>query len=133
LEFIWNLEFGIWNFFPLFVESNENTLLHMPILEIESQTFEVDGDGFLQEPDLWNEDVAKMFALHDGTGELNDKHWAVINFIREHWLENDMAPMVRKICQHTGLKLREIYQLFPMGPARGACKIAGLPKPDGCV
>jgi tRNA 2-thiouridine synthesizing protein E len=129
------LEFGIWDleFFPLFVESNKNTLLHMPILEIESQTFEVDGDGFLQQPEVWNEEVARMFAINDGTGELNDKHWAVISFIREHWLENDMAPMVRKICQHTGLKLREIYQLFPMGPARGACKIAGLPKPDGCV
>jgi TusE/DsrC/DsvC family sulfur relay protein len=48
-------------------------------------------------------------------------------------IEDDMAPMVRKICQHTGLRLREIYDLFPMGPAKGACKIAGLPKPDGCV
>lgn len=105
----------------------------MPTLEIENHSFEVDGDGFLQQPDLWSEEVAKLFALNDGTGDLNDKHWAIISYIREHWLETDMAPMVRKICQHTGLRLREIYQLFPMGPARGACKIAGLPKPDGCV
>jgi len=105
----------------------------MPILKLDGKEFEVDGDGFLQQPDLWNEDVAQLFAVDDGTGELNEKHWAVIKLIRNHWLETDMAPMVRKICQETGLRLREIYQLFPAGPARGACKIAGLPKPDGCV
>lgn len=105
----------------------------MPKIEIEGREFEVDGDGFLQNPKIWDEEVASLFASTDGTGELNEKHWAVIKFIREHWEKNDMAPMVRKICQHTGLRLREIYELFPMGPAKGACKIAGLPKPDGCV
>ncbi|HOW26170.1 MAG TPA: TusE/DsrC/DsvC family sulfur relay protein [Bacteroidales bacterium] len=105
----------------------------MPKQEIQGMTFDVDGDGFLQQPDLWTEEVAVLFARYDGTGELNEKHWAVIRFIRNHWKETDMAPMVRKICEHTGLRLREIYELFPMGPARGACKIAGLPKPDGCV
>ena len=105
----------------------------MSKLAIEGKEFEVDGDGFLQQPEIWNEEVACLFAQTDGTGELNEKHWAVINFIRKHWEEKDMAPMVRKICQHTGLRLREIYDLFPMGPARGACRIAGLPKPDGCV
>ena len=105
----------------------------MTILKIDSRVLEVDGDGFLQNPEIWDEKVAQIFAETDGTGELNDKHWAVIRFIRSHWEENDMAPMVRKICQNTGLKLREIYELFPMGPAKGACKIAGLPKPDGCV
>jgi TusE/DsrC/DsvC family sulfur relay protein len=105
----------------------------MPRMEAGGQQFEVDGDGFLQEPEVWSEDAARIFALADGTGELTEKHWAVINYIRGYWLENDMAPMVRKICQHTGIRLREIYALFPMGPAKGACKIAGLPKPDGCV
>lgn len=102
-------------------------------LEINGRVFEVDGDGFLQEPEIWNDDVARLFATTDGTGELTEQHFMVIHFIRNHWEENDMAPMVRKICQHTGLRLREIYELFPMGPARGACRIAGLPKPDGCV
>ena len=105
----------------------------MPKIEIEGREFEVDGDGFLQEPKVWNEEVAQLFAQQDGTGDLTDKHWAVVNFIRQHWEENDMAPMVRNICKHTGLRLREIYEMFPMGPAKGACKIAGLPKPDGCV
>lgn len=101
--------------------------------EIDGHVFQVDGDGFLQNPEIWNDEVARLFAREDGTGELTDDHWKVIRFIRQHWENNDMAPMVRKICQHTGLRLRQIYELFPDGPARGACKIAGLPKPDGCV
>jgi tRNA 2-thiouridine synthesizing protein E len=102
-------------------------------IEIEGREFEVDGDGFLQQPEVWDEGVARLFAITDGTGELTEKHWAIIKYIRQYWLENDLAPMVRKVCQNTGLRLREIYELFPMGPAKGACKIAGLPKPDGCV
>jgi TusE/DsrC/DsvC family sulfur relay protein len=105
----------------------------MPKIEIDGHELEVDGDGFLQQPEMWSEEVAQIFAAGDGTGDLSDKHWAVIKYIRQYWQENDMAPMVRKICQHTGLRLREIYELFPLGPAKGACKIAGLPKPDGCV
>jgi dissimilatory sulfite reductase related protein len=105
----------------------------MPTLNILGKEFEVDGDGFLQQPELWNEEVARLFATTDNTGELTEKHWAVINFIRNHWKETNMAPMVRSVCQNTGLRLKEIFELFPMGPARGACRIAGLPKPDGCV
>lgn len=105
----------------------------MPQIEFEGRQLDVDGDGFLQEPGLWDERVASHFAALDGTGELTEKHWAVVRYIRAYWQANDMAPMVRNICQETGLRLREIYTLFPMGPAKGACKIAGLPKPDGCV
>jgi TusE/DsrC/DsvC family sulfur relay protein len=107
--------------------------LDMPIIEIEGHSFEVDGDGFLQQPELWNDEVAQLFANQDGTGLLTDRHWAVIRFIRKHWEQTDMAPMVRSMCQSTGLRLKEIFELFPLGPARGACRIAGLPKPDGCV
>ncbi len=105
----------------------------MSQIEIEGRQFEVDGDGFLEEPKLWNEEVARLFATTDGTGELTDKHWSVVNYIREYWEAEGTAPMIRKLCQHSGLHLREIYELFPMGPAKGACRIAGLPKPDGCV
>jgi len=105
----------------------------MARIEIEGRVFEVDGDGFLQNPEIWDEQVAVLFAAGDGTGELTEKHWAIIRYIREYWQETNMAPMVRKICQHTGLRLTDVYRLFPLGPAKGACKIAGLPKPDGCV
>jgi tRNA 2-thiouridine synthesizing protein E len=105
----------------------------MAIVEIEGKSFEVDGDGFLVNPDLWNDEVATLFAKYDGIEELNEKHWAIVRIIRRNYEEKGMAPMVRSICQETGLKLREIYELFPLGPARGACRVAGLPKPDGCV
>ena len=105
----------------------------MPTLEIEGKTFNVDGDGFLSTPEVWNEDVAKLFAKYDGITEMNEKHWAIVKLIRRNWEEKAMAPMVRTLCQETGVKLREIYELFPLGPARGACRVAGLPKPDGCV
>ncbi len=105
----------------------------MPEIEIEGKTIEVGGDGFLVEPDIWNEELARLIAKYDGIEELNEKHWAIINIIRDNYVKKGMAPMIRVICKETGLKLREIYQLFPLGPARGACRVAGLPKPDGCV
>jgi len=105
----------------------------MPTVEIENRVFEVDGDGFLSHPEIWNEEVADLFAKLDGISPMNEKHWAVVKVIRSNFEEKGMAPMIRVICQETGLRLKEIYELFPLGPARGACKIAGLPKPDGCV
>jgi len=105
----------------------------MAQLEIDGSIFEVDGDGFLQNPEIWNDNVARMFAKSDGIETMNDNHWAVIRVIRQNFEEKGMAPMVRMICKETGLKLKDIYELFPLGPARGACRIAGLPKPDGCV
>ncbi len=105
----------------------------MPVMEIEGRTFEVDGDGFLANPELWNQEVAELFARYDGISPMNEKHWAIVNIIRKNWEEKGMAPMIRTICQETGLRLRDVYELFPLGPARGACRVAGLPKPDGCV
>ncbi|HNX22395.1 MAG TPA: TusE/DsrC/DsvC family sulfur relay protein [Bacteroidales bacterium] len=105
----------------------------MATLEIDGKVFEVDGDGFLATPEIWNEEVAQLFAKYDGLTELTDKHWAIVKFIRKNFEEKGNAPMIRSICQETGVKLREIYELFPLGPARGACRVAGLPKPDGCV
>jgi len=105
----------------------------MPTMEVEGRVFEVDGDGFLSDPSTWNEEVARLIAKYDGISEMSDKHWAIVKFIRQNWEEKGLAPMIRLICQTTGIKLREIYQLFPLGPARGACRVAGLPKPDGCV
>ncbi len=93
---------------------------------------EFDGDGFLTNPDIWTEDVAKEIAKADGI-EMTEQHWAVVNVIRNNFIEKGNAPMVRTICKETGLKLKDIYELFPLGPARGACRVAGLPKPDGCV
>jgi len=105
----------------------------MSTIEIDGRVFDVDGDGFLTDPGIWNEEVATLIARYDGIQEMNEKHWAIVNIIRRNFEEKGMAPMVRTICQETGIRLREIYELFPLGPARGACRVAGLPKPDGCV
>jgi dissimilatory sulfite reductase related protein len=105
----------------------------MPTMEIEGRIFEVDGDGFLAHPETWDQEVARLIARYDGITEMNENHWAIVNIIRRNYEEKGMAPMIRTICQETGLRLREVYELFPLGPARGACRVAGLPKPDGCV
>jgi tRNA 2-thiouridine synthesizing protein E len=91
-------------------------------------------EGFLVDPSLWNDEVALVLAKQEeGLGQLTDEHWSVIRFIRGHYLEHQNAPMVRAMCKGTGVPLKRIYELFPSGPAKGACKLAGLPKPDGCV
>ena len=102
-------------------------------LTLGNQTIEMDGDGFMLDPTLWTDDLAKEIAKAGGINELTENHWKVITIIRQNFEEKGMAPMVRVICKGTGLKLKEIYELFPLGPARGACRVAGLPKPDGCV
>jgi tRNA 2-thiouridine synthesizing protein E len=93
----------------------------------------LDEDGFIQEPELWDQDVALALAKTEGVDELSEEHWKVVNYLREYYLEYQVAPMIRKLCKSTGFKLNKIYELFPSGPAKGACKVAGLPKPTGCV
>ena len=105
----------------------------MPTYQCEGKVYDVDEDGFLQDPELWNDEVAKDFMSTEGITELTDDHWKVIHYIRNYYLQFGIAPMVRKVCKQTGFTLKEIYNLFPSGPAKGACKLAGLPKPTGCV
>jgi TusE/DsrC/DsvC family sulfur relay protein len=105
----------------------------MPIFEHGDVSIEVDEDGFIQEPDRWDENVAAALATTEGIDTLTDDHWKVMNYLRNYYLEFGVAPMIRKLCKETGFKLKEIYELFPSGPAKGACKLAGLPKPTGCV
>jgi TusE/DsrC/DsvC family sulfur relay protein len=96
-------------------------------------SLEVDEDGFMQEPDKWNEEAALALATTEGVDDMGDSHWKVVNYLRKYYLDFGVAPMIRKLCKETGYSLKEIYELFPSGPAKGACKVAGLPKPTGCV
>ncbi len=105
----------------------------MPTLEIEGRTFEVDEDGFLQDPNVWNEEVARALAAGEGVGEMSEAHWKIANYLRDYYLQFGIAPMIRKLCKETGFSLKQIYELYPSGPAKGACKVAGLTKPTGCV
>ena len=105
----------------------------MALFEHGNVKVEVDEDGFIEEPDQWNEEVALALASTEGVAELTDSHWKVVNYLREYYAKFGVAPMIRKLCKETGYPLKEIYVMFPSGPAKGACKVAGLAKPTGCV
>lgn len=105
----------------------------MPVFEYQDVKIEVDEDGFMQEPEKWDEAIAKALATTEGVDDLTDEHWKVVNYLREYYLKFGIAPMIRKLCKETGFPLKKIYELFPSGPAKGACKVAGLAKPTGCV
>jgi len=105
----------------------------MPRLTHGAVTIEVDDDGFLVDPKQWNEQVALVLASTEGVTTLTEDHWKIMQYIREYYAQFGVAPMVRKLCKETGFKLKDIYTLFPSGPAKGACKVAGLEKPTGCV
>lgn len=106
----------------------------MASIEYNGMQVELNPEGFLVDPGVWNDDLALALARHEeGLQALDAQHWSVIRFIRQYYDEHQSAPMVRLMCKATGLPLKRIYELFPSGPAKGACKLAGLPKPDGCV
>jgi len=102
-------------------------------MQVKGEEVNFDKDGFMVDPQLWNDEVANAIAVEEGINEMSADHWAIVNFIREYWKANDLAPPVRMICQELNMGVRQIYKLFTSGPARGACRVAGLPKPDGCV
>ncbi|MCX7911679.1 MAG: TusE/DsrC/DsvC family sulfur relay protein [Dehalococcoidales bacterium] len=105
----------------------------MPKMELAGNSYEVDEHGFLQEPEKWNADLARAYALREGISELTPDHWTVINYLRDYYHKNGICPMVRRLTKETGFSLKKIYDLFPNGPAHSACKWAGIPKPTGCV
>ena len=102
-------------------------------MNIDGKEIELDEDGFLVDPADWAENLVEYFAKHENVSVLTEKHWKVISYLRIYFKQFGIAPMVRKLCKDTGFSLKEIYELFPTGPAKGACKLAGLPKPTGCV
>lgn len=105
----------------------------MSNIDVKGQQIEVDEDGFLVDPDVWNQDIVEVFAKLEDVTELTEDHWKVINYLRDYYKQFGIAPMIRKLCKDTGFSLKQIYDMFPSGPAKGACKLAGLPKPTGCV
>ena len=105
----------------------------MSTIEVNGKTLELDADGNLVNTSDWNEDVALTFAKGEGIEELNDRHWMVINYMRKQYEEKGDAPSVRKLTKESGVDTKELYGLFPKGPAKKSAKIAGLPKPKGCI
>ncbi len=105
----------------------------MPTKTIAGKTVEVDAEGFLVNPDDWNEDIAKELAKEEGINELTETHWKVIHFMRQDYKERGQIPTIRRIKNAGGVPVQDLYKLFPDGPAKKAAKIAGLSKPQGCV
>ena len=105
----------------------------MPTFQVDELIFDIDDDGFIQQPELWDRRVAAALARTEGVEQLTDEHWRVIDYLRDYWERYGSAPMIRKLVKATGVRLQRIYELFPSGPAMGACKVAGLPRPTGCV
>lgn len=95
--------------------------------------YPVDADGHLADASQWTKELANEIALEEGIDALTDRHWAVIDFMRNDFAENSTPPSLRKITKQSGVQTKEIYDLFPKGPSRKAAKIAGLPKPKGCI
>ena len=106
----------------------------MATVEHNGHSYEVDEDGFLTKgTEEWNEDWVEYVKGIEGISDMSDEHWKVINSLQEYYKKNGIAPMVRILSKTTGYPLKRIYELFPSGPGKGACKMAGLPKPTGCV
>ena len=96
------------------------------------ETLEYDDDGYMLDANAWTPEIGKAIAAVLEI-ELTERHWGVINFARAEYKEKGDAPTLRRISKQAGVETRELYSLFPDGPAKTAAKIAGLPKPTGCI
>jgi TusE/DsrC/DsvC family sulfur relay protein len=105
----------------------------MPTATITGVDVTVTDDGFFEDPDQWTEAMATELAKGEGIDEPTDKHWQVINFMRSEYFEKGTGPTVRVLGKTSGVSVKELYQLFPKGPAKIAARIAGIPKPRGCI
>jgi dissimilatory sulfite reductase related protein len=94
---------------------------------------DVDPEGFLRDPQQWTPELAAEIARDNGIDEITDRHWQVVNFVRSTYLETGSAPTIRSLGKASGVPIKELYQLFPKGPAKLAAKVAGIPKPRGCI
>jgi dissimilatory sulfite reductase related protein len=94
---------------------------------------DVDAEGFLTNAEQWNERIAEAIAAANGIQDLTPRHWLVVRFMRERYLATGNAPSIRALGKESGVPIKELYELFPKGPAKLAAKIGGIPKPKGCI
>jgi len=105
----------------------------MPTVTYAGTPVIVNDEGFFTDPAQWREDMAPLIARQEGLSELTERHWQVIKFMRHEYEAKGTGPTVRVLGKTSGVSVKELYQLFPHGPAKEAAKIAGIPKPRGCV
>jgi len=105
----------------------------MSIATTPFSDIDVNEEGFFLHPEQWREDMAPALAAREGILQLTDRHWQVIRFMRKEYLEKGSGPTVRVLGKTSGVSIKELYELFPKGPAKIAARIAGIPKPRGCI
>jgi TusE/DsrC/DsvC family sulfur relay protein len=105
----------------------------MPTATYAGREVAVNDEGFLTDAAQWTVEMAPEIARDEGIAELTDRHWQVIKFMRHEYEAKGTGPTVRMLGKTSGVTIRELYQLFPKGPAKLAAKIAGIPKPRGCI
>jgi tRNA 2-thiouridine synthesizing protein E len=105
----------------------------MPQKQFGNVTVEVDGEGFMTNQAQWTREIAAAISKEEGLADLTPAHWKVIEFMQKEFKETGQAPTIRKLNKTGIASTKELYDLFPGGPAKKAAKIAGLKKPEGCV
>ena len=105
----------------------------MTIETLAGHQVALNDEGFFEDPSAWTEEMAPALARDSGIEALGERHWVVIRFMRAEYLAKGTGPTVRALAKTSGVPIKELYELFPKGPAKTAAKIAGIPKPRGCI
>ena len=105
----------------------------MSTMTIAATAVELNDEGFFVHPEQWTEDMASEMARREGIEPLTDADWKVIRFMRAEYFANGTGPTVRVLGKTSGVSIKELYQMFPKGTAKVAARIAGIPKPRGCI
>jgi tRNA 2-thiouridine synthesizing protein E len=105
----------------------------MPQKTIGSAQVDVDADGYLTDLAQWTREIAAALAREEGIADLTPAHWKVLEYMQKEFKESGQAPSIRRLNKSGVATTKELYDLFPGGPAKKAAKIAGLKKPEGCV
>jgi len=101
--------------------------------ELLGRQLQLDADGHLANRSDWSIELAAEIARAEGIPQLSQDHWKVINYMRRVFEAEGDAPSIRRLTKESGIDTKQLYTLFPKGPAKKAAKIAGLPKPKGCI
>lgn len=105
----------------------------MPQKQYGTAVVDVDAEGFMTDPSRWTREIAAAIAREEGIAELTPAHWKVLEYMQKEFRETGQAPSIRRLSKSGVISVKDLYALFPGGPAKKAARIAGLKKPEGCV
>ncbi|MGD2253892.1 MAG: TusE/DsrC/DsvC family sulfur relay protein [Anaerolineales bacterium] len=105
----------------------------MTSTKVALENISLNEEGFLTDPSQWTPEIAEVIAQDEGITELTEDHWKIIEFCRERAAQSGASPTLRQITSGTGISTKDLFRLFPKGPAKKVAKIAGVGKPEGCI